>query len=146
MPSHSQPTAAEFRSQSLHGWSQLWSCKDFSLFGRCQRVLLGRKLRLLSSTFTLDTSAVSLASRQRSIAVFLCSSGGRLFLRIIAPGFCLSEAIATGPRLLLPPPERLMGYGNTTRKLRDNPLFRMDSPQSPSVLSRRTKKDVMIEE
>jgi hypothetical protein len=78
--------------------------------------------------------------RQRSIAVLLCSSRGRLFLRVIAPGPCLSEAIATGPRLLLPPPERLMGYGNTTRKLRDNPLFRMDSPQSPSVLSRRTKK------
>src|SRR5439155_26661616 len=85
----SQPTAAEFRSESLEGWPQLWSCKNFSLFGRCQRVLLGRKLRLLSSTFTLDTSAVSLASRRRSIAVFPCSSGGRLFLRIIAPGLCL---------------------------------------------------------
>src|SRR5438046_10122326 len=105
----SQPTAAEFRSESLDGWPQLWSCKDFLLFGRCQRVLRGRKLRLPSSTFTLDTSAVSLASRQRSIAVFLCSSGGRLFLRIIAPGVCLSEDIVTNSdRLLLPPRERLM--------------------------------------
>src|SRR5204862_2186681 len=40
----------------------------------------------------------------------------------------------------------LMGYGHTTRKVRDNPLFGMDSPQSPSVRPRREESDVMIEE
>ena len=60
--------------------------------------------------FHMDTSAVSLASRQRSIAVFLCYHAVALFLRIIAPGVCLSEDIVTNSdRLLLSPRERLMG-------------------------------------
>src|SRR5205823_78636 len=88
-----QPTVLEFGAQSLDSWLQVWSCKNLLFFGRCHRVLLAGKLRLLLSTFTFDTSAVSLASRERSIAIFLCSSRGRLFLRIIAPGVYLPRIL-----------------------------------------------------